>query len=294
MATVGYVMRLMPALIAVAAVALVACGGTGQAVVPTPVSPPIGALSAWAAFPADHIARPVVLVANLSPEGGFGTSDAKIAALCHKFTPAIMLSTAIPRAAKVSWSTGTNGSYPSISAGAALTAMAQPGPGTSESYCKTANPIEFTSVRFGAYGFITDRGRAQIDSWLFTTSAFTGAMAYPALAPSAIWNADLARDSANRGSTVSADGLTLTFGFAGAVDTGPCGADYRGVVAESRTAVGVALQETPHSTDQNIACPAVAQQRTINVSLASPLGGRVVLDASGNLAPVCPVSKPDC
>jgi hypothetical protein len=278
-----------------ATVSVIACGqANGDAPIPTPVSPPVGALAAWAAFPAAKTPRPVVLIANLSPEGGFGTDTSKIAALCHKFTSVITLSEVAPRGANVSWSTGTKGTYPAISAAAALTAMTQPGPGSSESYCTTVKPVVFTAVRFGRYGFITDRGGAQMDSWLFTTSAFSGEMAYPAVAPPAIWNADLAHGLADSGSTLSADGLTLTFGFVGAAQTGACGADYRAAVAESETAVAIALGETPHSTDTNIVCDAVGYPRSVDVPLASPLGGRVVLDASGNFAPVCPAAKPEC
>jgi len=53
------------------------------------------------------------------------------------------------------------------------------------------------------------------------------------------------------------------------------------------------MQETPHSTDPNIVCPMVAEQRDVDVPLASPLGGRVLLDGSGNILPVCPIAQPD-
>jgi hypothetical protein len=279
---------------ALVGLSVVGCGAAhGNAGVPTPVSPPVAALAPWASFPAGQTPRPVVLIANLSPKGGYDTGDSKIAALCHKFTSAITLAQAAPNEAKVAWSTGTKGSYPALSVAAAFVAMTKPGPGTSQPYCTTVKPIVFTAVRFGPYGFITDRGDAQIDSWLFTTSSFSGETAYPALAPTAIWNADELKTGAS-GSTVSSDGLTLAFSFVGAAETGPCGADYRALVAESSTAVAIAVQGTSHSTDQNLVCDAVGYPRSVNVSLASPLGGRVLLDASGNFAAVCPASKPQC
>jgi len=282
------------ALLAVTTLGLVACGGfSGGAIVPPPVATPTAALAPWATFPAQQVPRPVVLVANLSPEGGFANDGSKIAALCHRFTAAITFPTDSPRTTNVSWSTGMKGTYPSISAAAALTAMTQPGPGTSESYCKTAGPIVFTAVRFHPYRFITDRGSAQIDSWLFTTTTFSGEMAYPALAAPTIWNADLSKQSGDR-SLISADGLTLTFGFVGADGTGPCGVAYKPVPAESATAVAVAVQAGTLPAKCNGPSDAVGHSRTVAVALASPLGGRVVLDASGNFAPVCPVSKPDC
>ena len=284
----------MAALTPMVVLALVACGGlNGDAGNQPPVVTPTAALAAWAAFPAGQKPRPVVLIANLSPEGGFGGDDSKIAWLCHKFTSAITLPTAIPRIANVSWSTGVKGAYPSISAAAALTAMTQPGPGTSESYCTSAGPIVFTAARFGPARFITDRGSAQIDSWLFTTTASSGALAYPALGASAVWNADLLEGSGN-GTIVSDDGRTLKFGFVGGSGTGPCAVHYQPLVAESQSAVAVAVQAAPSTSACNGPSDAVGYLRTMYVSLAGPLGGRVVLDATGNLATVCPAIKPDC
>ena len=275
---------------------VVACGQANHnAVVPTPLNPPTQALSGWASFPAGQTPRPVVLVGTNSPTDGFANNeDAKSAAKCHKLTTAITPSKVIPGTANVTWSSGTKAGYPSISAATAWAAMKQPGPGPAASSCVVVHPMVVAAIRWGAYDLPTDRGRAQVDSWLFTMSGMSGEIAYPALAPSAVWNADMSKASVSPGSTISADGLTLTFRFDGEVATGQCGADYRWVVAESQTAVAIALQTIPHSTDANLACPAVAQQRHVDVSLASPLGGRVVLDASGNFTWVCPTAKPDC
>jgi hypothetical protein len=67
------------------------------------------------------------------------------------------------------------------------------------------------------------------------------------------------------------------------------------VVAESNAAVAVALQVTPHAQPgEPVACDAMAQLRSVDVSLASVLGGRVVLDVSGNVTSVCPSTKPAC
>lgn len=290
-------MRLTPALTALVTVLLVACGSVnGNGAIPTPISPPTGALAGWASFPADRSPRPVVLIINASPPGGFSSGDAKIAALCHKFTSGIILPKAVPFAGNVSWSTGANGIYPSISAAAALAAMKQPGPGTSEPYCATVRPLVVSSVRFARSGYLTDRGSAQIDSWLFRMSGLNGEMSYPALGASAMWNADMTKGSPESGSVVSPDGRTLTFSFYGAPATsGPCGADYRAVVAESQAAVAIALQTISHAKPGDlIACTAVAQLRSVDVPLVSVLGGRVVLEETGNVTSVCPSTKPAC
>ena len=285
-------MRLMPAVTAAAAFALVACGPQG-AVVPSPVSPPTAALAAWDAFPVGQTPRPVVLVVNSFPTVGFGSDpDAKMAAACHKLTTEITLSNVVPRTASVSWLTGTKGAYPSISAAAAFAAMTQYRSVTSQSDCAPVQPFVVTAVHFLPYGFVTDRGQAQIDSWLFTLNGID-LVAYPAVAPSAVLNADLSRSS-TYGASLSADALSLTVNFGGKESLGVCSADYRGVVAESRMAVAVALQEIPHPDSDQSNCGGITELRSVQVPLASSLGDRLVLDASGNLVPVCPVAKPDC
>jgi hypothetical protein len=289
-------MSLRQAVLAVAAVSLSACSdlpGVAHAVVSSPVSPPTAALAAWDAFPVGQTPRPVVLLVNSFPTVGFGSDpDAKMAATCHKLTTSIPLSNAVPRTANVSWSIGAKSVYPSMSAAAAFAAMTQYGSGASQSVCTPVQPLVVTAVHFLPYGFASDRGQAQIDSWLFTLNGID-LVAYPAVAPSALLNADLSRSS-TYASTLSADALSLTVGFSAKESTGVCAADYRGVVAESRTAAAVALQEIPHPDSDQSNCEGISEWRSVNVHLASPLGGRLVLDASGNLIPVCPVAKPDC
>src|SRR4029077_4921423 len=107
-----------------------------------------------------------------------------------------------------------------------------------------------------------------------------GGIAYPAIAAPSLWNADLLHGSLDRGTTISADGRVLTFGFYGAPSSdGTCGAEYRASVAESENAVAVGIQMIPNASPADmVACPAIAQERSVTVALASPLGGRVVVD----------------
>ena len=88
----------------------------------------------------------------------------------------------------------------------------------------------------------------------------------------------------------------LTFSFAGAPSSsGPCGADYRAVVAESQAAVAIAVQTISHAQPgAPVVCNLMAVSRSVTVTLASPLGGRVVLDETGNVTSVCPIAKPSC
>jgi hypothetical protein len=289
-----YAMKRVPAVTAVMCVWVACACGQGVAVVPPPIGPPTAALAAWDAFPVGQTPRPVVLVVNPSRTFGFGSNeDAKMAATCHKLTSSIAVSNVVPRAANVSWSIGTQAVYPAISAAAAFAAMTQYGSGSSQPACTSVQPLVVTAVHFLPYGFVTDRGQAEIDSWLFTLNGID-LVAYPAVASSALLNANLSRGSTNFGSTLSADALSLTVSFSGKESTGVCAADYRGVVAESKTAAAIALQEIPHQDSDQSNCQGISELRYVHVSLASPLGGRLLLDASGNLVPVCPTAKPDC
>ena len=278
--------------------ALVSCGSAGGTVVaptPTPINPPTAALAGWSAFPADGTPRPVVLVINTSPPRGFTTNEGKIAAFCQKFTLGTVLPATVPLTANVSWSTGASGSYPSIPAATALAAMRAAAP-KSDPNCATVQPLLITGVRFGRSELITDRGTAQIDSWLFSMRWMDGEMAYPALTAPSMWNADMAKSAPDKGSTLSADGRTLTYSFYGApAGSGPCGADYKGVVAESPAAVAIAVQTISHARPGDmVVCDLVAQERSVSVTLATALGGRVVLDDTGNVTTVCPSTKPVC
>jgi hypothetical protein len=67
------------------------------------------------------------------------------------------------------------------------------------------------------------------------------------------------------------------------------------VIAESDAAVAIAVQTISHAQPgQPIACDLVAAVRSVTVTLATTLGGRVVLDDGSNAMPVCPSTKPAC
>jgi hypothetical protein len=139
----------------------------------------------------------------------------------------------------------------------------------------------------------TDRGTATMSAWLFTATGAEGDLAYPAVPASAFWGGSRIDQSSNGGASVSADGLSLTFFFIGSQEgNGPCQANYKGVVAESRTAVALSAEtvidpkaSVPSSPG---ACQAMGYQRSVRVTLDSPLGGRVVVDSRGAAVAVCP------
>src|SRR6266540_3148729 len=267
---------------------IVGCGRTSGGGSPV-VTPPAQALKAWEGFPADSNPRPIIWLGNYSPTGGFATNEGKIAAMCSRFALGTGIPKNLPSYAPATWANGTTSTYAGISAQDAFTAMSRPNPAAASAECATVNPIVINGARVGTFAFATDRGNARMTAWLFTAIGVVGEFAWPALVPSAFWNGGMIAGSGN-GASVSADGKTLTFVFAGAPDNpGPCGADYKSAVAESAFAVAIAIQAISHSSPNDlIACTAIAQERSVTVKLASPLGGRVVADVNGSAVAVCP------
>jgi hypothetical protein len=280
---------------AVLLVLIAACGSLpGSGWLPPPPSPPTDALVPWQGFPADRVPRPIVLVEELPAGLGFSNNDAKIAAVCHRFAaPVQPLPTAVPASATAGWADGTTVTFPAISAGDAYAAMSVVPANMKGAQCDAAIPIAPTAVRLGTFGFHTDRGTAQMSAWLFTFPGALRELAYPAIAKSAFWGPVTTMGFFGGPTTVSADGLVLSFGFYGAPSgSGPCDANYRAVAAESMSAVAVATQLIPNQADSGtIACPAIAQARSVTVKLARPLGGRVVIGASGDVVAVCPAGS---
>ena len=64
------------------------------------------------------------------------------------------------------------------------------------------------------------------------------------------------------------------------------------VVEESRTAVTVTITRLPVSRDKDVVCRDIAQVRSTDITLSSPLGGRAVRDGSMDGAAVPPGSAP--
>jgi hypothetical protein len=285
-------MKLKPWLVGLSALTVFACGQVPGGGGRTPiVSPPVSALVLWQGFPADKNPRPIVWLGNSSPNG-FSSDGGKIAAMCSKFVLGSALPKNLASQAIASWVDGTKVVAKSISAAQAMTLMAKPAPGMAASDCASVNPLVISSAHLGSFEFDTDRGKAKMTAWLFGATGVMGEFAYPALAPTAFWKGGLTGTSAGYGATLGADGRSLTYRFWGSPDRpGPCGAAYKAVLAESTSAVAIALQVIPNAAPgAPVACDAMAQERFVEVQLASSLGGRVVVDAAGEAIAVCPGS----
>jgi hypothetical protein len=257
------------------------------------VGPPKDALAAWQDFPANANPRPIVLLSGFPPNVTFSSNDAKIAVMCGKFKLDFQAASDVPKQATVTWSDGTSLAFPAIAAGDAYAAMSRAL--IADQSCLSVAPLSVTAARFGPSGFQTDRGIAQMSAWLYTATGAAGEFAYPAIAPSAFWGGGQSEGSIGGGATVSADGRSLNFSFIGGPTEGPCAEDYSGRVAESSHAVAVAVESSPGRTVAGPqACDAVGHIRSVTVTLASPLGGRVVVDAMGAAVAVCPERSRGC
>ena len=277
----------------VALVFVTACSATsGQGSTPLPPpSPPTAALAAWKDFPANSSPRPIIWFGEVYEHvNGFSTNEGKINWLCGKFVlgPGVELPATGPAHATARWPSGAEASFGSLGAQTALTALLAARNSASGSSCASAAPEVITAVRSGTAGFGTDRGTAQMSAWLFDVGAVNGELGYPALDPSAYWGGGKTTSGGGLGGRISSDGHILTIGLVGGPDTpGPCGEDFSASAAESNTAVAVAISSRIHG-GPNVACTLEGHFRTMQVRLVTPLGGRVLVDAQGNVGSVCP------
>jgi hypothetical protein len=215
------------------------CAAPGASSTLPPPTPPTAALMAWKDFPAAQVPRPIVLFA-IDPPGQAFTNISKVAALCRLLVLRVDLPATAPDHSTATWPDGSSATYPAISASDAFAALKR-APGATGSMCSAVVPLQVTSVRFGSAGFETDRGTAQMSAWLFEATGAAAEFIYPAIPPTAIWGGGLTNMSVSGGSTIGADGRSLSFGFTG----GECDAGYKAAVAESSGAVAVAVQAIP-------------------------------------------------
>jgi hypothetical protein len=282
----------------VALIFVAACGATsGEGPTPLPPpSPPAAALAAWKDFPSNRNPRPIIWFGDVYEHvNGFSTNEGKINWICGKFVlgPGVDLPATGPARATARWPSRAQASFGSLGAQTALTALLAARNTAIGSSCTTAAPEVITAVRWGTAGFDTDRGTAKMSAWLFDVGAVSGELGYPALDPSAYWGGGKTASSGGVGGRISSDGHTLTIGLVGGPDTpGPCGEDFSASAAESDTAVAVAISTRIHG-GPNVACTLEGHFRAVQVRLVKPLGGRVLVDAQGNVGSVCPETG-DC
>ncbi|HSP10351.1 MAG TPA: hypothetical protein VLU92_12235 [Candidatus Dormibacteraeota bacterium] len=274
-----------------ASVLIAGCALGGSSV---PVEPqPTGALAKWNDFPAGSTPRPILLLQGLTPNQAFTSGDAKIAFMCGSYTLGVSLPADVPTHATVSWASGESASHDAITAAEAYAALKRNAESPANQGCGTVTPLRVTQARFAPAAYETDRGTADISSWLFTADGAEAEIAYPALPPSALWGGGWAAPS-QASATVSPDDRSLVYHFVGApAGDEPCSADYIGLVSESATAVALDVQITQDQRQASAgACDAVGHPRSVTVPLKVPLGGRVVVDKTAAVMPVCREGAP--
>ena len=216
---------------------------------------------------------------------GDNNKPALMAGLIEAVSP---LSSAAPPDGLVTWQDGSTRTVHLLSAADALSAIEADAAGSS---CPDCTPLLVTGATLGSVTAMTSRGEAQVPAWEFsiegtavlvTRVAIAGALkVVPPVSNPSNAPVGISIDSA----LISKDGLHLTATFVGApLDAGgSCGADYTAEAAESDTAVVVMVFEHPHWSIFPAACSAVGAYRTAVADLATPLGGRSVLEVTQGL-----------
>ena len=193
-----------------------------------------------------------------------------------------------PPDGQVEWQNGTTHTVPVISAEQAFTDMKAAG----VSPCSDCTPLQVTGARFTAATFQSSRGPAQVPAWEFSLKdtdvkldqeAVGGQFTVPPMPTpnDQATGQQVAQPWVGppvQSATVDASGLTLTVTVVGAPDPGdkPCGADYTAEAVESDTGVVVIVYE--HRNTLPAMCTSVGAFRTVQVTLAKPLGNRTLID----------------
>ena len=135
---------------------------------------------------------------------------------------------------------------------------------------------------------VTDRGPLVLPAWLFTVQDGLAPIAVVAVAPSAFWHFEEDRWGASSDpARLAADGRTLTVPVPQTTSCTGELPDVQGVSIEWSTAVAVAGWAPVEPTGpQDCAAPLVMRFMDVTVTLKEPLGGRVLLDAQGNVMSV--------
>jgi hypothetical protein len=268
-------------------------GGGFAAPGPVPSGNPDDALAAWKDFPVDRHPRPIVLIGpSLVTYAGYTTGDAKAAATTGDYRLDATLPPA-PSTAPVTLPDGP-ATLPVIGAAAAIDRLkADTGDAAKE---PGVPPLAITSVEFGTAGFDTDRGTLMLPVWRVHTADELGptvvlAVADPALARRSSGTGGMPGDTGT--AKLSADGRRLTVTVNEVVPHCPGEPIYQrtAAVRETRSTVVVTFTATqtgtvPGGTGGACADYLKLQPATYQVGLASPLGGRVLVDAAANPVPV--------
>ncbi len=235
------------------------------------------ALQTWTSFPVHASPRPLVLTTDpvAAPASGFATDDAKEAFLSGLFTAPARL----PAAPSEAGGYEVVGAVGAVGALAFMRASGSRAPGQTH----PPSPLVVDAVRFGSASFGTDRGRRTLPAWFFSFRGVQDPSAVLAVAPSLrFFPAGVTPGTAQLDARIAPDGRTLTVTFTGSPPgPGPCGLDYTIDQLATDTAVAITVRPLAHEPPlpPHVACPLIGAIRHQAVTLAAPLGDRVLVDA---------------
>jgi len=291
------------AVVAVAALAVAACGSqraappaAGRATAPAAGQKGPAAFVArarqvtaqWDRSAAARIWRTGLVLMDASdltpvPSGaGFSSQQEKDAFGSGHFKLAGTLP-AGPLPGLVRWADGSTLRLPLLTARAAFAELAAQRPCGGPSAC---GQLTVTGAQPGSVTVRTSRGLASVPAWRFTVAGLGWRVGEVAVARDAlavlpgsgpIPPAGQNTPGVDVLTAVSADGRTLTLSFTGSA----CDAAWGAYRYESHATVVVGSWEKPAAG--NTPCPAVGMPRTARVTLARPLGTRVILDVASGL-----------
>lgn len=293
---------LCAAAVAVTALAVAACGSLAAPPSASQATPPAAGQDGPAAFVArarqvtaqwDRSAAAriwrtgLVLMdaSDLTPvpsNAGFGSQQEKDAFGSGHFKLAGTLP-AGPLPGLVRWAGGSTLRLPLLTARAAFAELAAQRPCGGPSAC---GQLTVTGAQPGAVTVRTSRGLASVPAWRFTVAGLGWKVSEVAVARSAlavlpayvpIPAAGQHTPGVNVLTAVSADGRTLTLSFIGSA----CDAAWGAYRYQSNSTVVAGSWEKPSAG--NTPCPAVGMPRTARITLAHPLGTRVILDVASGL-----------
>ncbi len=190
-----------------------------------------------------------------------------------------------PPADTIRWPDGRTQDVQLLSAADALREIST----TATITCTDCQPMKVTAAKLASGTVETSRGPAEAPVWQYTLRGTAVVVTRVAVAERVRvvpppWNADNPPQGISIEKAIGRpDGQVLTVSFLGAPGPGsePCGADYSAEAVESRIAVVVIVHEQAHVTVGG--CTAVGAARSATVTLAAPLGDRVVLEVKEGL-----------
>jgi hypothetical protein len=251
----------------------------------------------WDRSPAARAWRTGLVLVNASDltpiphDTGFPSGHDKFAFESGRFRLAGVLP-AVPLPGTVRWADGATLRLPVLSARAAFAELAEERP------CPAGDPcgqLTVTGAEPSAVTVPTSRGPASVPAWRFTVTGLGWKVSEVAVERGAlVILPDCVRCPAAGRSTpgvgavtgVSVHGRTLTVSLLG----GACDAAWGAYLYESGSTVVVGSWQ--RSSAAGAPCPAVGIGRTARVTLARPLGTRVVLDVASGLPLVPGLERP--